>query len=309
MDSAPCEIVAHIASYLDVKTLFAFVFCKKDWQHALTHEHVFRSGAAAGGHASKTIDIMYQQCVHRRSVYLPTPIRLLRLVNGRRCEKPGCNRKTNHVRIPSGLFLCWQCFCDGNMRVFQADPLLAGHHRYLATQYYGNTCYIIKHPFKCTSGEPAGPVLSILQLIMRQHMPQSLGHNNPSYVVTDQRTPEMIEGNLRKLLRAKLEGRVWRLRRSNEKEIRLHNRRQNKLRKCNQLVLKLKRLAAPNVTALSRLRFKHRRVFSSHDAPLAYDGPVQFKTHMDSIMFAPSRCTTRRLRQLVDLLKDTTSVV
>lgn len=99
-------IAKNIISYLDIKSLYQVSITRKSFASLICHEHVVRAALFQGGHAAKRIEAMIR-LVKKRKIWTPSPLRLLRLMNGKRCE--GCNQKTvqfNHMSDAFGVFLC-----------------------------------------------------------------------------------------------------------------------------------------------------------------------------------------------------------
>ena len=68
---------------------------------------VIQAGMLQGGR-SKTSLVNLYRLMDLRAIYIPDPLRILRLINGLRCEfcnKFGCN----FVRGSFGVFACWDC--------------------------------------------------------------------------------------------------------------------------------------------------------------------------------------------------------
>mmetsp|Transcript_55974 Transcript_55974/g.135422 ORF Transcript_55974/g.135422 Transcript_55974/m.135422 type:complete len:167 (+) Transcript_55974:244-744(+) len=80
--------------------------CKSLWK-LVTTEIVVKSALIHGGHARRTMEELYQ-LMSQHSIHVPSPLRLLRLANGKRC-KFCCGEKVNFVRPGLGVFACWEC--------------------------------------------------------------------------------------------------------------------------------------------------------------------------------------------------------
>ena len=79
-------------------------------RESITTSLVVKSAMIHGGHAKTTVSELYK-LVKPRSIYVPSPLRLLRLVNGKRCEF--CfQSKVNFVRPYVGVFACWTCLTE-----------------------------------------------------------------------------------------------------------------------------------------------------------------------------------------------------
>mmetsp|Transcript_23845 Transcript_23845/g.56302 ORF Transcript_23845/g.56302 Transcript_23845/m.56302 type:complete len:113 (+) Transcript_23845:410-748(+) len=79
----------------------------------LTYAVVIQSASFTGGHPKAKLDNIVS-CVGKRSIWTPSPLRLLRLVNGRRCEKCMAKRRkkvgnTNVLHYCFGVYYCYGC--------------------------------------------------------------------------------------------------------------------------------------------------------------------------------------------------------
>lgn len=83
---------------------------------------VVKSALFHGGHAKSTMVVLHAlMSVH--AIHVPSPLRLLRLANGKVCEF--ClHTKVNHVRPCLGVFACWECVTKRTTR--RSRPLIQG---------------------------------------------------------------------------------------------------------------------------------------------------------------------------------------
>ena len=86
LDALDSFVLETVFSFLDSRTLFNVAFCSKAIRARVTHEAVVRSAVLSGGVATKTIQRM-TFLLELRAIWVPSPLRLLRLVNGRSCER------------------------------------------------------------------------------------------------------------------------------------------------------------------------------------------------------------------------------
>eukprot|EP00986_Skeletonema_menzelii_P008535 scaffold3629_cov123-Skeletonema_menzelii.AAC.1 len=77
----------------------------------VTTKMVVQSALIHGGNAKRTMEELHE-LMSNHSIHVPSPLRLLRLANGKRCEF--CfTSGTNHVRPGLGVFACWECVVSG----------------------------------------------------------------------------------------------------------------------------------------------------------------------------------------------------
>lgn len=129
---------------------------------------VVRSAIMHGGNAKTTVSELYE-LLKNDAMHTPSPGRLLRLVNGKRCEV--CNsRKVKHANPRYGLFLCSSCLIDGaekhtvkitcarfrkslRFQHIVQDGRTAGRWTRMFNQ---NNFHVLARPF-IQNGEPCGP--------------------------------------------------------------------------------------------------------------------------------------------------------
>jgi hypothetical protein len=147
-----------ILAFLDVKSLFRFSFSSKRFGQIVTHEHVVRSALISGGHAKRTASEIIELALKRKTLYLPTPLRLLRLVNGKTCETENCTALVKHIRPGYGLFFCWSCLVSRTVE-FKINHRFLQNER-VARNEYSKKAYVLIMPYSDTASERAGPILS-----------------------------------------------------------------------------------------------------------------------------------------------------
>ena len=100
-----------VLSYLWSSELLSLLRCSKGHRELLTYEIVFQSVMLRGGHSgnSRTTLQIIMNLAKIGKIYVPSPMRLLRLCCGKRCENSGCTNMVSHVRPEFGMFFCWNC--------------------------------------------------------------------------------------------------------------------------------------------------------------------------------------------------------
>jgi hypothetical protein len=155
------DIASVIFPFLDVRELYNLAFSNKILLASLRHEHVVRSAVLHGGHAKTTASSVCR-LVEERKIFIPSPRRFLCMVNGKHCERKGCNGKLNIVRPDYGLFMCWDCCQKWTKKVIRNKkwmPLLEQPRT--AGASYGSCVYIFQLPYRDTTGDLAGPLLTM----------------------------------------------------------------------------------------------------------------------------------------------------
>jgi hypothetical protein len=158
------DIASVIFPFLDVRELYNLAYSNKTLLASLRHEHVVRSALLHGGHAKTTASSVCR-LVEERKIFIPSPRRFLCMVNGKHCERKGCDGNLNVVRPDYGLFMCWDCCQRWTKKVIRNKkwmPLLEEPRT--AGASYGSGVYIWQLPYRDTTGDLAGPVLTMSDL-------------------------------------------------------------------------------------------------------------------------------------------------
>lgn len=83
------DVMNLVMEFLAPRELFRLAFTCKAHRQRVTTSFVVRSAMIHGGYPKQTIDKFYP-LMESMSIYVPSPLRLLGLVNGRRCEVANC---------------------------------------------------------------------------------------------------------------------------------------------------------------------------------------------------------------------------
>ncbi|KAI2496127.1 hypothetical protein MHU86_18404 [Fragilaria crotonensis] len=141
--------------------------CSKTIRASILHDHVVTSALLSGGQARRTANQVVRMALphntgsdgpSRASIHLPTPMRLLRLVNGTRCESRACSSAETTICPHFGLFLCWECFLGATTEIDLKHEALVNEKR--IARLYRRKAHGFKSPFRDATGEIAGPVIS-----------------------------------------------------------------------------------------------------------------------------------------------------
>ncbi|KAL7541056.1 hypothetical protein ACHAWF_006847 [Thalassiosira exigua] len=96
-----------VLEFLHPRDLLHTAFASKALKERVTTRLVVQSALVHGGHAKKSMEELHA-LTSVRSIHVPSPLRLLRIANGKVCEF--CREdKVNHVRPGIGVFACWDC--------------------------------------------------------------------------------------------------------------------------------------------------------------------------------------------------------
>ncbi|CAJ1963757.1 unnamed protein product [Cylindrotheca closterium] len=158
------DVVSDIFSFLDVRQLLRFVCVSKEFKSLLTYDHVLRATMLSGGFPLTSLDRIIPP-IKNRSIWIPSPVRLLRMVCGKRCEE--CGEKTRFVCESFGVFLCNKCLEKSTKLLrrskrwtpyLQANRVCLGPRKG-STRF--SSSYLMTAPRKDINGDPIGPLVTL----------------------------------------------------------------------------------------------------------------------------------------------------
>lgn len=160
------DVAREIFSFLDIRSLFNVTMTSKIGMRLLRHEHVVRSAMMQCGHSKTSMERLVP-LIEQRCIWTPSPIRMLRLVNGRTCER--CNKGRVHLVSDNyGVFFCFHgCIQDTSTKGVAFNnkwsPFLVDQPR-IAKAAYSSSAYIWIRPYSDASGERVGPLISMVEM-------------------------------------------------------------------------------------------------------------------------------------------------
>ena len=148
-------IEQHI-QFLPPKSLMNVALTCKSLLSRVTTTMVVRSALIHGDNAKKTFEELYK-LMKNHSIHPPSPLRLLRLANGRKCEF--CCKKnvlSLYQDMNIGAFSCWQCLTKA------PDPLTMAF-KSSWSRCWRNPIYrcILNHPRLASRNKSKGKFLWI----------------------------------------------------------------------------------------------------------------------------------------------------
>lgn len=167
-------LMTHVAPCLTYMDLFSLVKTTKQMRSLLRHEHaltavLLNADDKFGKNAKATIRNVLSLYAEGK-IHKPSPMRLLRLANGKRCEVgPPCDtpeaRKVVRTRPDWGLFCCWPHTVGGSHEISLSkkslktwgatisDPRTCQHSM-------SNKTFLWKKPMTAADGEKIGPIVT-----------------------------------------------------------------------------------------------------------------------------------------------------
>lgn len=179
------DAMPYFASFLNPRELYNFVYSSKVLCENLAVLTVVDVGMHNGNsRVRRTLELLYEQTCFGK-IYPPTAMRLLRLINLKRCEVC-CSNTIHHVRDTWGLALCWPCVQSlvtsveikppqYRQNLLEYDDMIR-HPRVLA-RYAGTKSkngygfdsvpnyHVFSHRILSQSSDPVGPIITAVDLI------------------------------------------------------------------------------------------------------------------------------------------------
>eukprot|EP00555_Chaetoceros_dichaeta_P002401 CAMPEP_0198250756 /NCGR_PEP_ID=MMETSP1447-20131203/1811_1 /TAXON_ID=420782 /ORGANISM="Chaetoceros dichaeta, Strain CCMP1751" /LENGTH=597 /DNA_ID=CAMNT_0043935625 /DNA_START=56 /DNA_END=1849 /DNA_ORIENTATION=+ len=181
------------------RDLYNIAFCSKRLLSIVSYEHVLRSAIFQQKNPAKTAMTIFE-AVQQSSIYVPSISRLLRLVNGRRCERGSLcwgfdmiersSSQVNFARPGIGLYLCRKCI--GGMTIpFQRDTIWATEEDKVAATILDYSMRGLSQ--LCTevaTVQPVGPIITMIDLKQISHTYRKLDYNEERYKTLSRITEE-----------------------------------------------------------------------------------------------------------------------
>ena len=120
--SVPLDAFNIVMAFLHPRDLLHTAFTCKSLRDMVSTSMVIKSALVHGGHAKSTMEVLFA-LTSKHAMHIPSPLRLLRLVNGKVCEFCLYD-KVNHARPGIGVFACWACVTSRTTR--NNRPLIRG---------------------------------------------------------------------------------------------------------------------------------------------------------------------------------------
>ncbi|ORY38395.1 hypothetical protein BCR33DRAFT_769203 [Rhizoclosmatium globosum] len=162
------DVILHLARYLHPRELLLLSTSCSLLKNLIKYDAVLQSilfHASKSG--KKSVNIVIGLLKQGR-IHPPSPLRLLRIANGKRCEKKGCSDRVLHVRPDYGLHVCFQCLQLSTIEVSHkrkrdqlAWPIeLLEHERTTIGGRETISKYVLDKTFVAVCGEKAGPLVT-----------------------------------------------------------------------------------------------------------------------------------------------------
>ena len=140
----------------DVLTLMQ---CSKGLRELLTYEIVFQSVLLRGGNSGysrKTLESI-MNLTRSGKIYIPSPMRILRLCCGKRCESIGCSNRVPSVQADFGIFLCKDCL---NNMIVHISNYVSNIRTAIRVEKMEKK-FVLNKDFYDVGGDRIGPVVTL----------------------------------------------------------------------------------------------------------------------------------------------------
>ena len=154
-----------VMEFLGHRELLAFASTCKTLRDKLTMSMVVKSAAVSGNRIVTGIIASVERDLRQRSIYLPSPLRLLRLVNAKLCEF--CCGRASEIQCRRGIMSCYACPATRTFPLPRSPSRAAAILRSSRVCYmsiYGPTYYCTAEMFKAigiVAGERVGPIATV----------------------------------------------------------------------------------------------------------------------------------------------------
>jgi hypothetical protein len=168
VDVFSVDLVETIFGYLDSRDLYQMSKVSKDLRGLIRHSHVVRSALMRGGRAQQTITRI-TRLVKDRRIFVPSALRLLRLCNGKRCEKCNENR-VNWVNHHFGVFFCSKKNCLQSKNICKKTYVnkkllpLVTHPRVSVGSTYSSFAILFVQSYTDGCGDRVGPKITKMMM-------------------------------------------------------------------------------------------------------------------------------------------------
>ncbi|KAL7567144.1 hypothetical protein ACA910_009470 [Epithemia clementina (nom. ined.)] len=293
------DVVSHIVSFLDIKSLYKFTMTSKKCTQILRHDHVVKAALYQGGHAKSNLERVLVMIRGPHRILVPTPLRFLRLCVGRLCEC--CQQKrVNFVSQHFGVFFCKECLEKEGYVVLlrRFDPL----YKHVAHLYViPEGCHAIKvwaRPYVDGDGDLCGPLFSLESQMKTDEISQSsLTKLREKNMERRKALLPLIENAYKKHLEPAHERLLME---QAAKYMASVAAQQKKIRKIKLAIQSLSRELG-NVPWKSQV-LAHQWVEFRSSQRVEFSAPMA-RSILRSDMSAPSRLTKARIRKLASLLR------
>jgi len=323
-DSLCNDVINSIYMMLDSpRNLYNIAFCSKRLLSIVKYEHILRSAIFQQKTAGKTVTAVLN-AVRLRSIYVPSITRMLRLVNGRRCERGSLcwgfdmigkkSSLVNFARPGIGLFLCRKCIA-GMTTPFQRDTNWAAEEGIVAASTVDYSMRGLNQ--LCTemsTAQPVGPIISILDIKQISHTYNSRLHSNDKRseilkMMVKER--EKNDKNLQKrdylislFVRAREDLIAYNKKRSDEVYTKICLQNQKRLQKLKDMHGILKELLQDHEWKDFALECRwNEGGLCFNDAHVSYSCAIVYEA-MRNMINAPSSASRKRIKQAAQEIRD-----
>ena len=136
--------------------------CSKGLRELLTYEIVFQSVLLRGGNSGysrKTLESI-MNLTRSGKIYIPSPMRILRLCCGKRCESIGCSNRVPSVQADFGIFLCKDCLNNMKEDIVHISNYVSNIRTAIRVEKMEKK-FVLNKDFYDVGGARIGPVVTL----------------------------------------------------------------------------------------------------------------------------------------------------
>lgn len=159
------DTIVVVFEFCSPRDLLTIASTSQELSRRVTYSHVLRSSLMRGGPFCKAfLETMFGLC-RKGAIFVPSPMRLLRLLNTRRCEMQGCSTKTKSIETKLGLSLCSKCrsksytIFDNNETRNALESMEIVNKNRVASSKYGSFFSFFAMDY-IQGGEREGPIIT-----------------------------------------------------------------------------------------------------------------------------------------------------
>eukprot|EP00547_Thalassionema_nitzschioides_P002011 CAMPEP_0194205550 /NCGR_PEP_ID=MMETSP0156-20130528/4796_1 /TAXON_ID=33649 /ORGANISM="Thalassionema nitzschioides, Strain L26-B" /LENGTH=543 /DNA_ID=CAMNT_0038931853 /DNA_START=604 /DNA_END=2235 /DNA_ORIENTATION=+ len=158
----PSDIFTIILAHLDPQSLLRLASISSEMMNLLSHQLVIRNSVLQGGDNARINIQGLLANLQRKFIYMPSPIRMLRIVNGTFCECHGCHARV--ASLTTGLLFCEDCKkakmgkYPGKMKRNKIYGSILSHDKIMGK--FWSLPFVNKRPFRSTDRQRNGTIIT-----------------------------------------------------------------------------------------------------------------------------------------------------
>mmetsp|Transcript_26575 Transcript_26575/g.40333 ORF Transcript_26575/g.40333 Transcript_26575/m.40333 type:complete len:668 (+) Transcript_26575:281-2284(+) len=200
------DVFSIVMSLLAPREMLRLSLCSKSLTKMVTYEDVVRNAILTGGHGRNSLRRI-MELLKKGQIHFPSPLRLLRITCGQKCEIPNCPNTVHTIRAQFGVFCCFPCIQSEALTQSIAHSgikegsdekfCLLLHHPRTARYECKRKITLWRKPFQTAAGEWCGPLITY-ESIQKHQLLLLQQNNNENSTIKQQQQED--DANLNPLL-------------------------------------------------------------------------------------------------------------